>query len=142
MKGVIVKLILTLVSGGVGFYVVTTLLNGLDMSGYPASASAMASVLPVVYVAIVIVGIVKSIGVDSTEEQIDWTRYGERLKLAYTAKFGGENPGFNSEVDYRIKIMVNTDGGYTRQIAKDWVKRMSKFTELKWLKMDDANDEE
>lgn len=60
-----------------------------------------------------------------------WAEYGNKLKLAYASKFGGENSGFNEEVDTRIAIMQNNGRGFTRAIAKDWLKRMERFTEAK-----------
>ncbi len=67
----------------------------------------------------------------ATDNPDKWIEYGNRLKLAYTAKFGGENTGFNQEVDYRINIMQHNRRGFTHTIARDWLKRMERFTEAK-----------
>lgn len=65
------------------------------------------------------------------KEEIDyWTIYSNKMKLAYCAKFGGNNSGFNDEVDKRIAIMVRLRKGYTRSIAQSWLKQMEKFTEM------------
>jgi hypothetical protein len=69
---------------------------------------------------------------EAPSEQFDyWEAYGNRLKEAYSAKFGGENKGFNDEVNNRIVIMQKLKHGFTNTIAYDWLKRMKKFTEAK-----------
>ena len=60
-----------------------------------------------------------------------WAEYGQRLKLAYASKYGGENGGFNQEVDQRVGVMEHNGRGWTRTLAKSWLKRMSVFTEAK-----------
>lgn len=67
----------------------------------------------------------------STTDTDAWAEYGNKIKLAYTAKFGGENAGFNDEVDKRILVMQNNRRGFTHTIARDWLRRMSNFTESK-----------
>jgi hypothetical protein len=141
MIGKISSIILSLIFSGIGVYILTNFMSTVDTSNYSSAMRLLIQIIPVVFAIMIILGIVKSFGVDSPEERIDWTTYGERLKLAYTAKFGGDNPGFDSEVDYHVKIMVNTDRGYTRQLAKDWMHRMSKFVEVEWLKLENSNEE-
>ena len=60
-----------------------------------------------------------------------WDDYGNRIKNAYSAKFGGANTGFNEEVDGRIEVMKHNGKGFTRTIATLWLKRMHQFTECK-----------
>lgn len=67
----------------------------------------------------------------ATEDMDKWDIYANRLKDAYSAKFGGENSGFNQEVDLRIKVMQHNRNGFTHTIARDWLKRMERFTEAK-----------
>jgi hypothetical protein len=67
--------------------------------------------------------------VQSSEDR--WESYGRRIKDAYSAKFGGDNPGFGEEIDKRINIMRSNGRGFTRKLASDWLKRMTKFTEAK-----------
>jgi hypothetical protein len=141
MRGKIVVIGLMLLIGIVMLNAVNLFVNDIDLTQYPSGMAILISILPLISCCLIIISIVNAIGKDIPQEKIDWLRYGERLKLGYTAKFGGENQGFNNEVDYKIKIMVNTDKGFTRQLAKDWIKRMSKFTNIDWLKMDDGNDE-
>lgn len=65
------------------------------------------------------------------EDTDAWSSYGQRLKNAYSAKFGGENAGFNDEVDKRIEIMRHLKRGFSHTIARDWLRRMKGFTEAK-----------
>lgn len=60
-----------------------------------------------------------------------WQKYGDNIKLAYAAKFGGRNAGFDDEVNTRINIMEHNGRGFTRTLANEWLKRMSRFTESK-----------
>lgn len=140
----IIQAVLCLIVGAIAIILMNGILSSQDMSTYPATTRAVSSLLPLTAVMMVIVSIFRSLGKDTSEEiamQIDWVKYGERMKLAYTAKFGGENKGFNDEVDARIKILVNTDRGFSRQLAKDWVHRMSNFVEIEWLRMENSNQE-
>jgi uncharacterized membrane protein len=65
-----------------------------------------------------------------------WQEYGNRLKESYAAKFGGRNLGFEDEVDKRIAIMQNLKNGFSRTLARDWLKRIERFTETKLVKED------
>ncbi|MCK9369919.1 hypothetical protein M0R04_08445 [Candidatus Dojkabacteria bacterium] len=60
-----------------------------------------------------------------------WEEYGNNIKQAYKAKFGGNNPEFASEVDNHIRVMIHNGKGFTNTLAYDWLKRMDKFTESK-----------
>lgn len=139
-----------LIIGIGGYFAIYYSVRSIDISAFPKATRSLIYFYPTFFAIAVIYGIIKGLGKDSNHEiinseyrvgdKIDWIRYGERLKLAYAAKFGGDNLGFNQEVDYHIKILVNTDKGYTRQLAKDWVKRMSAFVEIKYLKMENSNE--
>ncbi len=61
-----------------------------------------------------------------------WRAFGNRLKEAYTAKFGYPNPGFEQEVDQHIRAMEALGHGYTKSLDEDWLKRMAKFVEVPW----------
>lgn len=67
----------------------------------------------------------------AAEETDKWQIYGQQLKDAYSAKFGGENKGFNEEIDKRILVMQRLRTGFTHTIARDWLKRMESFTEAR-----------
>lgn len=114
-----------------------------DNSGAEPSLISLIDLLPFVFTVSLLSGIIYIlIGRDAPGEarpRFEWEKYGERLKSAYAAQFGGENPGFNDEVDARIKLMINTDYGYRRALAKNWLKRMANFTGIEWLKLDVNN---
>jgi hypothetical protein len=61
-----------------------------------------------------------------------WLAFGERLKVAYSAKFGDKNQAFNDEVDLHIRAMQAFSKGSTKRIDKDWLKRMAKFVDVNW----------
>ena len=44
---------------------------------------------------------------ENTELQDQWDSYSKRLKSAYSSKFGGENKGFDDEVDCRNYASMN-----------------------------------
>lgn len=60
-----------------------------------------------------------------------WDLYADGLKKAYASKFGYQNTGFDDEVNKRIDVMKNCGRGFSRTIARDWLRRMHKFTEAK-----------
>lgn len=105
--------------------------------------TGLLDLMPFIYCIAVLLGIVQLIiGRDSPIEArppFEWEKYGERLKRAYAANFGGDNPGFNEEVDARIKLMIEADHGYRRQLAKNWLKRVSKFVGVDWLQLEANN---
>lgn len=59
-----------------------------------------------------------------------WNAYGNRLKEAYSAKFGEDNPAFGDEVDGHIKVMKSLGRGYTKSVHLDKLKRLSSFVEV------------
>lgn len=60
----------------------------------------------------------------------DWDSFGIRLKVAYSAKYGGKNPAFNEEVDRHIATVKALGNGYTRAITMDWLKRVARMVEI------------
>jgi hypothetical protein len=75
-----------------------------------------------------------SIPSDETTENVggdDWVAYGNKLKSAYSAKFGSANPAFNDDVDKHITVMQHCNKGFTSTLAYEWLKRMKRFTESK-----------
>ena len=114
------------------FFAMIPLVAGALMGIIPMWIAAMFSIVSFYTVWSSIMGVPELSGV-ATEPSIgsEWDEYGQRIKDAYSAKFGGENNGFNDEVNNRIAIMNHNGRGFTRTIAYDWLKRMSKFTEAK-----------
>ncbi len=62
-----------------------------------------------------------------------WNAYGNRLKEAYSAKFGENNPAFGDEVDGHIKVMKSLGRGYTKSVHLDKLKRLSSFVEVPFI---------
>ena len=61
---------------------------------------------------------------------IMWSAFGNRLKVAYSAKFNGESPAFSEEVDAHIKVMKSLGRGHTKSVHMDKLKRLSAFVEV------------
>jgi len=92
--------------------------------------------IPLPIVAAVIVGFFDR--QDSADEvPFNWEAYGERLKRAYESIYG-RNAGFEEEVDLRVGVLVETDKGFRRKLAKAWMKRVSKFVGVEWLKLENS----
>ena len=86
------------------------------------------SLVPMALICGCILGLSKGLpGRMVVEYYLHWNAFGNRLKVAYEAKFGYPNPEFNKEVDQHIKIMESMGKGYVKEIAEDWLKRMAKF---------------
>jgi hypothetical protein len=62
-----------------------------------------------------------------------WGAFGNRMKAAYSSKFGGDNPAFSQEVDQHIKAMQALGKGTTKTINEEWLKRMAKFVEIPYV---------
>ncbi len=91
--------------------------------------------MPAMFATVITLFVVKSVGGVGyvvKRHRMMWEAYGNRLKEAYSAKFGGENTAFNDEVDMRIKVMKTLGRGYTKKVHKDWLKRTAKFVEIPW----------
>ena len=69
--------------------------------------------------------------IPSAETGDEWVAYGNKLKSAYSAKFGSANPAFNDDVDKHITVMQHCNKGFTSTLAYEWLKRMKRFTESK-----------
>ena len=63
---------------------------------------------------------------------LNWRAFGHRLKKGYIAKFGpgGESKVFSEEVDMHIKAMRGLGPGYTKDLNRDWLRRMADFVEV------------
>lgn len=74
-------------------------------NGYSSGTVGMAVILIIVFVSMIIFMILESM-MQEPKENVEvvevWEDFGERLKVAYAAKFGGDNPAFNQEVDAMI----------------------------------------
>ena len=128
----IIRTILGIGAGIFGLFMLSDAIANLDTSEMTSAEKGIIEVLPIVFSAVVIVGVVSGFyGVKAVVKYKRWTDFGIRMKKAYSAKFGGENPGFNEEVDLRINIMrALKPNSRSKVIAEDWLKRMSAFVEI------------
>lgn len=111
----------------------------------PAAQLAIMDSLPVIFGVAVLIGafayLVSPAGAP-IRERFKWAPYGRRLKRAYHAKYGYENPAFDDEVDNRIRVMRVQGKGHTRTIASDWLKRISKMVEVPFKDLTDEGSQE
>lgn len=135
------RILTAMVMAGFGVFALSYMVSSVsEIQGddsYSSGVLTIAGLLPLIYGVVVIPLIFRVIDgySENTEEEQSvedyWVQYGKGLKLAYASKFGGENNGFNQEIDQRVGVMMNNGRGFTRALAKDWLKRMHKFTEAK-----------
>jgi hypothetical protein len=109
-------------------------------NGYNSAVVSMAGVLPIVYITFSILMIFVVIyGGQKVVEYIRykrWDDFGNRLKLAYAAKFGGENLAFNQEIDSRIlqcKTMKKGMNADTKGAAERWLKQYAHMCEIPYV---------
>lgn len=130
-KGII-KAIVGVAIGIFGITSINTTLSTIDTTTMLPATRNMISVFPLLYAALVIVGIFQSfVGIQEVVVYYKWEAFGNRLKEAYVAKFGYSNSGFNEEVDTHI-LGMRTMGGKspTKEMYEDWLKRMARFVEV------------
>ena len=109
-------------------------------NGYSSSVVGMAQTLPLMYIACIILVVVASIfGGKAVIEYVrykKWEDFGNRLKLAYAAKFGGENSAFNKEIDDMVlqcKTMKKGIGDSTKSNAEMRLKRYAHMVEVPYI---------
>jgi len=133
MIGKIIRALINLAIGLSGISVISSEIKKIETSEMTSATQAMVGLLPIFYAVLIIISIAGIfMGGQAVYHYYKWNAFGNRLKLAYTAKFGGENPAFNSEVDGHIKVLQALGKGYTKSQAEDWLKRMAKFVEVPW----------
>ena len=145
-KGIILKILLCLAIVGGSWFLLGALIESVaDVRDNPeisSTAKGLASVLPLVAVMAVIISIISVWYVPKVVEHFKWSSFGRRMKRAYAAKFGGENSAFNTDLDYRIKVMRTQGDGHTWTLAEDWLRRMAKFVEIPWKDISDEASQE
>lgn len=110
-----------------------------DATDEPA-VEALVSILPYVFVSVVILGAVAWIGGglpgrgdrsdgrdrrDYVEGPFDWKALGRDLKDAYAAKFGWRDRPFEKAVDKHLKEVCHSSEITTRGVARTWLKSMT-----------------
>jgi hypothetical protein len=134
-----VKKICNIFMIGIFAVIVITVINS-EIASIPTDnmtslEAALITTLPVmtpVAYALLLVGVIAGAGVVVTKI-LRWNDFGNRMKVAYTAKFGGENIEFNKEVDMHINAVKVLGNGFTKNIDIDWLKRMAKFVEIPFV---------
>ena len=110
------------------------MIASIDKSQYPSHTAVIIDTLPIILGIGTIIGVVGILAGGRAVYRIyKWQDFGNRLKEAYSAKFGGPNPAFSEEVDLHIKA-VRTMGGksYSKDLNLDWLRRMAEFVEVPW----------
>lgn len=132
------------VMGIITLIVITSLIGNLDTSQLsPLVATFATTLIPIVIAASVILGVCKYITGDEDTAIVGpikkyvrvkrWDQLGNRMKVAYEAKFGFVSEEFNSQVDSHVKAMRALGKGYTKSIDMEWMRRMAKFVEVPWI---------
>lgn len=134
--------LVTVATGVAAIVAIEVLVNTLDTTGWnPAMVTAVTVAVPMILTISVIMAVFKYFtGEEETGERRivriirykKWDAFGNRMKLAYSAKFGGKNPAFNNAVDQHILAVKVFGKGYTKDINIQWLKRMAKFVEIPW----------
>ncbi len=134
--------LVTVASGVFGIVIVEVVVNTLDTTSWnPSIVSFVTVVVPIIFTVSVILSVFKYLGgeEETGERRIvriirykRWDAFGNRMKLAYSAKFHGKNPAFNEAVDRHILAVKVLGKGYTKDINIQWLKRMAKFVEIPW----------
>ena len=117
---------------------VTTTLSGITTAnGYSSSVVEMAFVVLIVFVATISLIIIRMMSKGQDTETIKlWEDFGNRLKLAYTAKYGGENTAFNQEVDNMIlqcKTLKKGIGSSAKTSAEMRLKEYAHMCEIPYV---------
>ncbi len=131
------RLITKLVVGLFGFVGIVWFTGSVDTSQQPSFAKAMLDIAPIVFaLGLVIMVFAELGGVDHVVRYHKWAAFGNRLKTAYTAKFGYPNPAFNDEVDQHIRVMrtmrKHTEA-LTKELSEDWLKRAARMVEVPYV---------
>jgi len=134
---------ISVVSGIICLIVIQALMSTIDTSDWSPAVSTFATTLiPIVMAGSIVLGIFKYFTGDEDTAIVGpikkyvrvkrWDQLGNRMKVAYEAKFGYANEDFNSQVDSHVKAMRALGQGYTKSIDMEWMKRMAKFVEVPW----------
>lgn len=128
----ILTLVLIVVVTIVGFTMVKSYASGLPPDT-PPTFILFVELLPILLGAVLVLSVFTSIVTPVITRHLKWRSFGNRMKEAYTAKFGYPNPAFNQEIDQHIKAVETLGKGYTKSIDMDWLKRMAEFTEIPFI---------
>jgi len=134
--------IITVITGVFAIVIIELLMNTIDTSRWnPAVVAWTTTLVPIILSGSVIISIFKYyVGEEDTGERRivriirykKWDAFGNRMKVAYSAKFGGKNPAFSEAVGQHITAVKVLGKGYTKDINIQWLKRTAKFVEIPW----------
>ena len=108
-------------------------------NGYSAATVGIAQTMPLIYIVMTTVIVISAIfGGKAVVEYIKykkWDDFGNRLKLAYTAKFGGDNLAFNQEIDAMILQCktLSVKLGDTKLNAENRLRRYAHMVEVPYI---------
>jgi hypothetical protein len=136
--------LMSVVGGIISLIIIETIISTMDTSSMPPALSTMVTTLiPIVMAASVVLGVFKYFTGDEDTAVVGpikkyvrvkrWDQLGNRMKVAYEAKFGFASADFNSQVDSHVKAMRALGKGYTKSIDMEWMRRMAKFVEVPWI---------
>lgn len=110
---------------------VSWLLDSIDTSDWTSGAKSIAGILPYVLIITVVLSSTGMItGGTMIYKHLKWKAFGNRLKVAYSAKFCGVNTAFTEEVDQLILAMESLGNGDTKKTQLGRLKRLAKFVEV------------
>jgi hypothetical protein len=131
-----IKKVLSIITG-VSCCILVIYLFAMSQINIDREPTLWGTVVPIVLSCCVIVGVFLFMNGDSVVRKYirykRWDSFGNRMKVAYSAKFGGRNPAFDEAVDQHVLAMKSLGKGYTKTIDKEWMKRMAKFVEVPFV---------
>jgi hypothetical protein len=136
IKNKLVKKILAVFTG-ICVCALTIYLLVLSQVNKDKEPSVLDTILPIILSTVVVIGVFSFMGEDSPVRKYirykKWVSFGNRLKVAYEAKFGYRNPAFDEEIDHRVKAMRSLGKGYTKSVNYSKLKALAKFVEVPFI---------
>ena len=108
-------------------------------NGYSSGVVGISQVFPITYIiGSIFIAFASIFGGKKIVEYIKykkWDDFGNRLELAYTAKFGGENLAFNQEIDAMILQCktLSVKSGDTKINAENRLRRYAHMVEVPYI---------
>lgn len=120
-----------------------------------SAMKTLVSALPVIFVAVVLLGAVAWLGGSSrsdredtasrrspTDRPFDWMALSRGLKDSYTARFGSRDKTFEKEVDKHIKLVRSSREAAARDIGRTWLKSMTRSMNVPYEVPEESNPPE
>jgi hypothetical protein len=120
--------IILIIGVPLSWFLLSKVSNSITIDPSNISGANLVNTIPLIGTAGVMLFIIAG---EKITEYMGWISFGNRLKKAYSAKFGGDNIEFDKEVDNHVNLMRTMGGdSTTKSIAKDWLKRTASFVEV------------